>query len=188
MLDKFGIGGNDIINVSEKDHLEASSLPKQDKKYSLFDYIKFISETNDKIDVQNNYSEFMINRMLSNHIDCILYIGFANRSKFLNKQSHFDYLQNSIKTKTKRYSKKQEHEFSELENILLAILLSKKWVCSIREALLNLSFCSNNEKKEYIKKYKSILDTYFDNNTSYLLNNYTKEQIKNTIEKMKESY
>lgn len=189
MLDKFGIGGNDVVITTFLDNTSVESSEKNKKSkisLTLFDYIKKISETNDRIDVQNNYSEFMVNRLLSNHIDCILFTGLANRKKFINKQSHFDYLQNSITSKTKRFSKKQDQNFSEIEDILLAMLLSKKWECSTREAMINLSFCDKNDKIKYIKPYQNILEDFFSNNSSYLLNNYTKDQINESILKMKE--
>lgn len=187
MLDKFGIGGNNvIITCSDNNQIESSEKNKKSKiSLTLFDYIRKISETNEKTDVQSNYSEFMVNRFLSNHIDCILFTGLANRKKFINKQSHFDFLQNSITTKTKRFSKKQNQDFSEIEDILLAILLSKKWECSTREAIINLSFCNKNDKIKYIKHYQNILEDFISNNSSYLLNNYTNEEIKFVIEKMR---
>lgn len=178
MLDKL-MGGNNINIIEEDCELEKI------KKYSLFDYVNQISSSSQRITVQNNYSEFLVNRMLSGNIDCILATGLANRIKFLDKQSHFDFLQKSITTKTKRYSKKVEQSLDELELILLAILLSKYWECSTREALINLSFCSKPVRLSYVKKFQGILDDFFNNNTSYLLRNYSKEEISISIEKMK---
>ena len=179
MLDKL-MGGNNISisqDKTEEKHKKSS--------YSLFDYVNKISSSYDRIQVENNYSEFMVNRLLSQNVDCILATGFANRTKFLDKQSHFDFLQRSITTKTKRYSKKVDNSLSELEDILLAILLSKKWECSVREAIINLSFSSKDEKINYIKKYQRILDEFFEFNSSYYLTPYNKEQIKTAIENLK---
>lgn len=180
MLDKL-MGGNNII-VPEID--EEQSLPKQ-KKIGLFEYVNQISSNSIPIIVDNGYSEFMVNKMLSEYIDCILVIGLANRAKFLDKQSHFNFLQKSITTKTKRFSKKSSCNQEELQNILLAILLSKKWECSVREAINNIHILTESEKRGYFLKYKSVLDiNFFEQNKSYFLRNYTKNEIESMLKTM----
>ena len=171
------IGGNNIIVPDEVKEQKVKS-----NKLGLFDYTNAIGNSNTRIEVDNGYSEFMVNRTLGTNIDCILAVGLANRHKFLDKQSHFDFLQNSIKTKTKRYTKKVDEDLSELKIILLAIFLSNKWKCSINSALKNLNFISANEIEQMFIKYKQVMFNYFIENDQISSFNLSKLYKKQSVE------
>lgn len=177
------IGGNDIEIINLEENINIS---KKEPQLKLFDYVKLISETNLKTDVQKGYSPFMVNRIFSDFIDCVLVIGKANRTSFLNDQSHFDFLQKSITTKTKRYSKKSNSTLEEVDNLIIALMLSKKWKCSVREALLNLQFLTDVEKLQQIKGFVNILDDYVELNKTYQFSIFNKSQIEESIKRLKE--
>lgn len=81
---------------------------KVDRMKITFDFLNAINYT--KEDVfdelgESYYRPFYINRFLSGKIDSILYANEMNlRAGTVEKQMHFDYLQNSLR-KLKRYSK-----------------------------------------------------------------------------------
>ena len=53
--------------------------------------------------LEKEYSPYVINRCLSGHLDCIMFVNEMNRNHFIDKDMQFQFLLNSIRTK-KRYS------------------------------------------------------------------------------------
>lgn len=74
-------------------------------KVGLFDLLSAITETKDYIfsdDVAREYVPFIINRGLSQHVDCILYANEMNKNPQISKKRHFDFLFHSIPKKVRR--------------------------------------------------------------------------------------
>ncbi len=112
-LDLFG----DII-PEKKDEEEY-------QKSQLFDYLNDITNKKNNIwengldpQIEKGYVPFVINRFLSQHIDCIMYSNEMNRLPFCDKKLQFDYFINSIRKEFRRFSKwlKPEHN-KNIENI-----------------------------------------------------------------------
>ena len=91
----------------------------------LFDYLNDI--TNKKINIWENtidpmmeseYVPYVINKFLSQHIDCVLYANEMNRLPSSDKKLQFDYLINSIRKEFRRSSTwmKPEHD-ENIQNI-----------------------------------------------------------------------
>jgi hypothetical protein len=55
-------------------------------------------------EAEKQYNKYMVELMLSQHPDCILYVNELNRRPFLSKKMHHDYLFHSL-PKRKRFAK-----------------------------------------------------------------------------------
>jgi N-formylglutamate amidohydrolase len=83
---------------------------KRKKNNILFDFLNSINFTKenifdkDPITSKNEYSAFIINKFLSYHIDCIIYVNEMNMRSNLPSQMQYLYLLHSIR-KNKRFSK-----------------------------------------------------------------------------------
>ena len=53
--------------------------------------------------IEREYSPYIINRCLSGHLDCVMFINEMNRYHFLPKKIQYDFLLNSLRTK-KRFA------------------------------------------------------------------------------------
>ena len=58
----------------------------------------------DEIDYKD-YVPFVINRALSNHVDCVLYANEMNRRHFLDKKLQFDFLLNTVRSQKRPFAK-----------------------------------------------------------------------------------
>lgn len=77
--------------------------------YKLGDFLTDINFKKENIlkndpEAQNDYSPYIINMMLSNHIDCILLINELNCRPNISKKMHYNFLIYSIR-KGKRFAK-----------------------------------------------------------------------------------
>jgi len=61
------------------------------KKYKHKDYRISLTQTKERLEVENNYSKFLMMKMFRNEQD-IFKINQLNHYKTLDKQLHFDYL------------------------------------------------------------------------------------------------
>jgi len=64
------------------------------------------SKTNlmeDDPDTKRDYSPYIINRCLSGHLDCILFVNEMNKSHFLDKDMQYSFYLNTLRKK-KRFS------------------------------------------------------------------------------------
>ena len=50
-----------------------------------------------------DYPPYIVNRCLSGHLDCILFVNEMNQSHFLDKKMQYDFFLNTLRTK-KRFS------------------------------------------------------------------------------------
>ena len=74
----------------------------------LKDWLNSINQTKKNLidedsSVEKEYSPYIINRCLSGHLDCILFVNEMNQYHFLPKKIQYDFLLNSLRTK-KRYA------------------------------------------------------------------------------------
>ena len=71
-----------------------------------FDWVKSISETKENLlteETKKQYNPFIVNKALSHHIDCLLFVNEMNTRNYLDKDIQYSFLFNSIR-KSKRYS------------------------------------------------------------------------------------
>jgi hypothetical protein len=77
-------------------------------KYELKDWLNSINQT--KINIMDedpsskkDYTPYVINRCLSGHIDCLMYVNEMNMHNSLDKKLQYDFFINTLRIK-KRYS------------------------------------------------------------------------------------
>lgn len=78
-------------------------------KYQLGDFLKDLNKEKEnllRVDPfsKKDYAPFLVNRNLSNFIDCILFVQEVNKRPKMDKQFHYDYIINSIRPK-QRFAK-----------------------------------------------------------------------------------
>ena len=75
----------------------------------LFDYLNAITYKKEDIMgdeiIEDNYIPYVINKFLSQHIDCILFVNEMNFRSQLPHKLQFDYFINSIRKKFRRSDK-----------------------------------------------------------------------------------
>lgn len=74
----------------------------------LKDWLNTINQTKKNIidedpSIEREYTPYVINRCLSGHIDCILFVNELNINNRLDKKLQYDFLINTVRTK-KRFS------------------------------------------------------------------------------------
>jgi hypothetical protein len=73
----------------------------------LKDWLNSINFTKENLmedlSVKKDYAPFIINRCLSGHIDCILFVNEMNKHHFLDKDMQYSFYLNSLRKK-KRFS------------------------------------------------------------------------------------
>ena len=95
-----------------KDYLDAINWSKEPLMDHDPDY--------DDPSVETDYSQFLINRWLSFHADCILYVNDLNQYPTLDKKMQFDYYRHAIRKKQRksqqgsRYTPKKDKWYLEL--------------------------------------------------------------------------
>jgi len=77
-------------------------------KYELKDWLNSINQTKKHIMDEDpsstkEYSPYIINKCLSGHIDCLMYVNELNKNHSLDKKLQYDFLINILRIK-KRYS------------------------------------------------------------------------------------
>lgn len=112
-----------------------------------FDYVNAVSETkkhmmtgteNDEL-AEKNYNPFIVNKSLSYHVDCILFVNEINMHHQLDNKLQFDYYFHSL-PKKKRYGKWiKKHEDQNIE------LVIEYYNCSYSKAVEILKIINNNQ-------------------------------------------
>lgn len=115
---------------------------------SLFDYLNDITTNKkyllDENDNNKNYTPFMINRGLGQHLDTILLANEMNKRPGLSKLMHHDFLWHSVDAK-KRFGKWAKQDETDLE---LVDYLQKKYTINKTVALEYLELLDKSEVKE----------------------------------------
>ena len=86
----------------------------------LKDWLNSINlNKNNQIDedpsVEKEYPPFIINKCLSGHLDCVMFINEMNRYHFLPKKIQYDFLLNSLRTKKRFAPWLRKDEIKDLE-------------------------------------------------------------------------
>lgn len=114
---------------------------------SLFDYLNDITQKKEYIFDPNdnkNYSMFMINRGLGQHLDTILLADELNKRCGVSKQMHYDFLFYSVDAK-KRFSKWAKQDTTDLD---LVAYLQEKYCINKQHALDYMNMLDKTEVKE----------------------------------------
>lgn len=135
------------INISLLESALAFAVHKE-HKVKLFDFLNDINYNKDNLIEGNEsvYNEFIINKLLSYHQDCIFYVNEMNQRSSLPKLNQYKYYSEKIR-KRKRFSK--VHKIKENEDVQF---LMKFYKMSERSAqsILEIIGSVPNELKEKI--------------------------------------
>ena len=67
--------------------------------------------------LEKEYSPYVINRCLSGHIDCIMFVNEMNKYHFLQKKIQYDFLLNSLRTKKRFAPWLRKDTIKDLDNV-----------------------------------------------------------------------
>ena len=67
--------------------------------------------------LEKEYSPYVINRCLSGHLDCIMFINEMNKYHFLPKKIQYDFLLNSLRTKKRFAPWLRKDTIKDLDNV-----------------------------------------------------------------------
>ena len=67
--------------------------------------------------IEREYSPYIINRCLSGHLDCVMFINEMNRYHFLPKKIQYDFLLNSLRTKKRFAPWLRKDTIKDLDNV-----------------------------------------------------------------------
>lgn len=108
------------------------------KKLSPFDFIKSINEKNYIVlnkDNEKQYTAFVVNRGLSQFLDCVPYVNKMNMYHKLPPKMQYDYLFHAIR-KNKRFSAwAKQSKYEHLDLIIEYYNVNKSKALSILERL-----------------------------------------------------
>ena len=67
--------------------------------------------------MEKEYSPYIINRCLSGHLDCVLFVNEMNKYHFLPKKIQYDFLLNSLRTKKRFAPWLRKDTIKDLDNV-----------------------------------------------------------------------
>ena len=67
--------------------------------------------------LEKDYSPYVINRCLSGHLDCIMFVNEMNKYHFLPKKIQYDFLLNSLRTKKRFAPWLRKDTIKDLDNV-----------------------------------------------------------------------
>jgi len=67
--------------------------------------------------LEREYSPYVINRCLSGHLDCIMFVNEMNKYHFLPKKIQYDFLLNSLRTKKRFAPWLRKDTIKDLDNV-----------------------------------------------------------------------
>ena len=88
----------------------------------LKDWLNSINQTKKNLidedeSLEKNYSPYIINRCLSGHLDCVLFVNEMNQYHFLPKKIQYDFLLNSLRTKKRFAPWLRKDTIKDLDNV-----------------------------------------------------------------------
>ena len=88
----------------------------------LKDWLNSINQTKKNLidedpSVEREYSPYIINRCLSGHLDCVMFVNEMNRYHFLPKKIQYDFLLNSLRTKKRFAPWLRKDTIKDLDNV-----------------------------------------------------------------------
>ena len=66
---------------------------------------------------KKDYAPYIINRCLSGHLDCVMFVNEMNRYHFLPKKIQYDFLLNSLRTKKRFAPWLRKDTIKDLDNV-----------------------------------------------------------------------
>jgi hypothetical protein len=78
--------------------------------------------------LEKEYPPYIINRCLSGHIDCVMFVNEMNQYHFLPKKMQYDFLLNSLRKK-KRFSPGSDKIKSKIlimSNVIMVIVMKRQ--------------------------------------------------------------
>jgi len=86
----------------------------------LKDWLNSINQTKKNLidedpSMEREYSPYIINRCLSGHLDCVMFVNEMNKYHFLPKKIQYDFLLNSLRTKKRFAPWLRKDEIKDLE-------------------------------------------------------------------------
>ena len=67
--------------------------------------------------LEREYSPYVINRCLSGHLDCVMFVNEMNKYHFLPKKIQYDFLLNSLRTKKRFAPWLRKDTIKDLDNV-----------------------------------------------------------------------
>ena len=88
----------------------------------LKDWLNSINQTKKNLidedpSLEREYSPYVINRCLSGHLDCIMFVNEMNKYHFLQKKIQYDFLLNSLRTKKRFAPWLRKDTIKDLDNV-----------------------------------------------------------------------
>ena len=88
----------------------------------LKDWLNSINQTKKNLidedpSLEKDYSPYIINRCLSGHLDCVLFVNEMNQYHFLPKKIQYDFLLNSLRTKKRFAPWLRKDTIKDLDNV-----------------------------------------------------------------------
>ena len=88
----------------------------------LKDWLNSINQTKKNLidedeSLEKEYSPYIINRCLSGHLDCVLFVNEMNQYHFLPKKIQYDFLLNSLRTKKRFAPWLRKDTIKDLDNV-----------------------------------------------------------------------
>ena len=88
----------------------------------LKDWLNTINQTKKNLidedpSLEREYSPYVINRCLSGHLDCIMFVNEMNKYHFLPKKIQYDFLLNSLRTKKRFAPWLRKDTIKDLDNV-----------------------------------------------------------------------
>ena len=88
----------------------------------LKDWLNSINQTKKNLidedpSLEKEYSPYVINRCLSGHLDCIMFVNEMNKYHFLQKKIQYDFLLNSLRTKKRFAPWLRKDTIKDLDNV-----------------------------------------------------------------------
>lgn len=121
------------------------------KEPSLFDYISDLSFDKQYIfdvDVNKNYTTFMVNRGFGQHLDTIMLANEMNKRGSISKLMHYDFMFHAI-DKKKRYGKWAKSTVADPE---LIEFIQNRYNVNYKTALQYIELYDKQELKKLFKE------------------------------------
>jgi hypothetical protein len=99
-----------FLDVTLQERKESKLEIKQDKPRYDWRYENTITSGKKEIEVDNDYSQWRTNNILSNYRETILYANEMNINYIVTDQMHYDYMFNSIRKKRMTGVKETDQE------------------------------------------------------------------------------
>jgi hypothetical protein len=145
-------GADDYTKVQVMKQRELDQ--KQEKKVGLFDFVNDLSSDKQYLyndDTDSVYSQFMINRAMSQHLDTILLASEMNKRSGMSNEMHHDFLFYTVDKKKRfgKWAKKSE------VNVEVIGWLKNHYCVGHERAIEYLKLLSDEQVKQIELKLKA---------------------------------